>query len=180
MDWAGFLRDHVQGEGQVASFGRTRMDAVPIFHCRNPRVLFAATLGLMDVNQAPRGTEPVFTELLLARLRSEDELPCHVLASAAACILQEGWRVGPGALLEGVVGAHLPGAKLPHLYFTFPDQYAGFDEVKLSGRTIHPLACYPVSEAEAVPVRAGRCQELEARWEQMQVDPKDWARASAF
>jgi hypothetical protein len=180
MDWADFLRARAQGEAQIAAFGRTRLDAVPIFHCRNPRVFFAATMGLMDVNQAPSGEEPVYTELLLASLGSKDETACHVLASAASCILQDGWRVGPGALLEGVVAAHVPGATLPHLYFTFPDHFDGFDEVKLSGRTIHPLACYPVSEAEAVPIREGRPAELEARWEARAVDPLDWKRTSAF
>lgn len=179
MDWAEFLRGHADGQGQVANFGRTRIDAVPIFQCRNERGLFAATMGLMDVNQAPAGTPPVYTELLLAS-GEQDEVVCRVLATVAACIRDDGWRVGPGALLEGVVAAHVPGTALPHLYFTFPDQYAGFEEVHLSGRTIHPLTAFPVSEAEAALVRAGRGEELETHWEERFVDPADWGRAGTL
>lgn len=178
MDWAGFLREKGSGEGQIAAFGRTRFDAIPVFSCRNAQGLFAATIGLMDVNQAKPGMQPIYTELLLAS-RTTDEKACHVLSAVAACIVDQGWRVGPGALLENVVSAHAPGTSLPHLYFTFPDQYRDFDEVKLTGRTIHPLTAFPVSEAEAKLVRAGRGEELETLWETKYVDPVDWDRESA-
>jgi len=179
MDWAEFLRSHADGEGQIASFGRTRIDAIPIFHCRNDRGTFAATMGLMDINQAGPGLQPIYTELLLAS-GQKDEMACHVLATVATCIREQGWRVGPGALLEGAVAAHLPATSLPHLYFTFPDQYRGFDAVKLTGRTIHPLTCFPISEAEAKLVRAGRGEELENHWEEQLIDPADWERDGAI
>jgi hypothetical protein len=176
MDWADFLRAHTQGEGQIANFGRTHLDAIPVFQCRNARGLFAATMGLMDVNQAKPGLPPLYTELLLASTK-QDEVVCRVLAAVADCILSDGWRVGPGALLEGVVAAFVPGTGLPHLYFTYPDQYAEFDEVRLRGRTINPLTCFPVSEAEAQLVRARKGEELESGWEAKYVNPADWSRA---
>ncbi len=175
MDWAEFLRAHGEGEGQIAAFGRSRAEAVPIFHCRNQRGLFAATMGLLDVNQSRPGTPPVYTELLLST-RTQEETPCQVLSAVALAILVDGWRVGPGALLENIVGAHVPGTKVPHLFFTLPGLYRDFDEVHLSGRTIHPLACFPVSEAEARLVRAGRGEDLENFWEDKFIDPVDWER----
>ena len=103
-----------------------------------------------------------------------------MLASVANAIREDGWRAGPGALMEGVVAAHVPATKLPHLYFTFPDQYRDFETVKLTGRTIHPLTCFPISEAEAKLVRAGRGEELESHWEDKYVDPADWERDGAI
>jgi len=179
MDWAEFLRDHGEGEGQIAAFGRSRAEAVPVFSCRNQRGLFAATMCLMDVNQSRPGTDPIYTELLLAS-RTQEETPCQVLSAVALSILVDGWRVGPGALLEGIVAAHVPGTALPHLYFTFPDQYADFSEVHLTGRKIHPLTCFPVSEAEAKLVRAGQGEQLETFWEDKFIDPVDWERDGAI
>jgi hypothetical protein len=179
MDWAGFLREKGSGEGQIAAFGRSRADAIPIFSCRNDGGLFAATIGLMDVNQAKPGLAPVYTELLLSS-RSQDEIACRVLSAVALCIREDGWRVGPGALLEGIVAMHVPDTRLPHLYFTFPDQYADFDAVSLTGRTIHPLVAFPVSEAEAKLVRAGNGEQLETFWENKFIDPVDWERDGAL
>lgn len=175
MDWADFLRAHGSGEGQIALFGRSRADSIPVFHCRNERGLFAATIGLMDVNQAKPGVEPIYTELLLSA-RTHAETACQVLSAVALAILVDGWRVGPGALLEGMIAAHVPDTLVPHLYFTFPDAYVDFNEVHLSGRKLHPLACFPVSEAEAKLVRAGRGEELETGWENNSIDPIDWDR----
>jgi hypothetical protein len=179
MEWAGFLREHGRGEGQIARFGRSRLEAIPIFSCRNEDGLFAATIGLMDTNQSGAGTPPAYTEILLSA-RSREETACQVLSAVAMCIVEDGWRVGPGALLENIVKAYVPATKLPHLYFTFPDQYRDFAEVRLTGRTIHPLVCFPVSEAEARLVRAGKGEELETFWEDKFIDPVDWERDGAL
>jgi hypothetical protein len=117
----------------------------------------------------------VYTVLLLAS-RTQDETTCQVLSAVALAVLLDGWRVGPGALLEGIVAAHVPGTSVPHLYFTFPDQYKDYDAVPLTGRTIYPLVAFPVSEAEAKLVRAGKGEELETSWERNRIDPVDWER----
>jgi hypothetical protein len=179
MVWASFLRDKGTGEGQIARFSSAHnLQGIPIFHCRNEGGLFAATIGLMDVNQARPGAEPVYTELLLAG-RTQDERICNVLSAAALSLLEGKWQVRPGLILESVVSAYMPEIELPHLYFTYPDQYKDFDEIELPDRKIHPLVCFPISDEEAELVRSKDGEALESLWEEKYIDPVDWTRASS-
>jgi len=190
-EWVKFLRTHLGDDWSVLDYyNEDRSASIPIVSIEAPGAFVAATIGLMDINQAKRQGSDLRAEFV-AGSRVIDEKVCNVLSTAAFFVLQQKWQAGPGTIFETLVSMYRPETKLPHLYFTAPmerddwgsnAQPLAWDEwgnVQLSDRVLHPLLAVPVSEAEANLVSESSGRELEALWKQNGTDIFDWDRASA-
>jgi hypothetical protein len=190
-EWVKFLRTHVGENWSVLQhYNEDRSASIPIISIESDGAFVAATIGLMDTNQAKKPTSDLRTEVV-ACSRSKDDVVCNVLATSAFYVLTHGWRMGPGTIFETMVSMYRPETKLPHVYFTAPmeredwgsiEPRLAWDEwgnVSLSNRLLHPLIAVPISEAESKFVSQASPQELEAIWKTRGTDIFDWDRDSA-
>lgn len=178
--WARHFRSLVPGDVAVARFrDEDETHAIDVVTSTQPDGLVAATIGLMEYDQAAAAGAPLRSELIMD---SRGELPelQNVLATAAFFVMKDGWRMRPGVVFERVVKLYRPDLELPHAYFTAPFQWDGaMGRVELPARTIYPLLAVPISMSESRMVAEAGGEALESWWESAGTDVLDWKRTCA-
>lgn len=178
--WARHFRSLVPGDVAVARFrDEDETHAIDIVTSTQPDGLVAATIGLMEHDQAAATGTPVRTELIMDSRGEVPELQ-NILATTAFFVMKDGWRIRPGIVFERMVEMYRPDLDLPHVYFTAPFQWDGaMTSVELPTRTIHPMLAVPISTSESRMVAEAGGEALESRWESAGTDVLDWKRSSA-
>jgi hypothetical protein len=158
---------------------QSKAHTIEVFRADSDEGVLLATIGLMDIDQSPNPSTPVFSEILMDT-RSRDEKLGSVLATIAFHVMKHQWRIAPGVLFERAIDLYFPQHALPHAMLVPPFQWkTGMSEVKLATKTIHPLVAVPISEAERQFATENSPHALEQAWESQRVDVLDWGRASA-
>ena len=178
IEWAKYLRLKVPGDPVkvFSHYDEGEKNVIHIFTSENAEGIVAATVGVMDYDQARPGKPPLATEILLdARGR-----PCevaNVVATIAFCIMKDGWKVAPGITFPDVVAMYAPDLQVKHILFVPPFQWEdGMTRVTLSDRTIFPLLAVPITDGELRLVERQGEDELTERWERLSTDVLDWSR----
>ena len=178
IEWAKYLREKVPGDAvHVARhYDDGERNAIAIFTSENADGVGAATVGVMDCDQARPGKPPLATEILLdGRGR-----PAHIANIAATIgfyIIKDGWRVAPGVTFSDMVSMYEPALCVKHVVFVPPFQWKhGLSRVTLGDRTIYPLLAVPITDAELRLIQEQGADVLQERWEQLSTDVLDWSR----
>jgi antitoxin YqcF len=135
-----------------------------------------ATIGLSDWPMPGSVSPPLGVEIVGA-VDSRIEVFGNVLATAAFCVINSGWRCEPGAVFSGVVQAHLPNVTLPHMMFVPP--FLWEDDLRsrrVGNKTVAWLLGVPISDSERDLVRQNGAEALEDRLERAQIDVFDLER----
>lgn len=176
--WAKHLREKIPGDSikVFRHYDEGERNAITIFTSENAEGIVAATVGVMEYDQARPGKPPLATEILLdARGR-----PCdvaNVAGTIAFCIMKDGWKVAPDVTFPDVVAMYAPELRVKHVLFVPPFQWeSGMSRVTLGDRTIFPLLAVPITEGELRLVEQQGADELTERWERLSTDVLDWSR----
>jgi hypothetical protein len=152
---------------------------IEVFRADSDEGALLSTIGLMDIDQSPNPSSPVFSEILMDS-RGRDEKLGSVLATIAFHVMKHKWRLAPGVLFERAIDLYFPQHALPHAMLVAPFQWkTGMTRVQLATKTIYPLVAAPISEAERQFATENSPRALEQAWESQRVDVLDWSRASA-
>ena len=72
-----------------------------------------------------------------------------MLASAAFCVLKDGWLAAPGVVFPGLVAEYLPTTTTPHLMWGEPQPWPDLAAAPVDGLgDLHWLLAVPISDAE--------------------------------
>jgi hypothetical protein len=176
--WAKYLRHKVPGDAVHVSrhYDEGERNAIAIFTSENAEGIVAATVGVMDYDQARPGKPPLATEILLDG-RGRPKTIANIAATIAFYIIKDGWRVAPGVTFADMVSMYEPDLRVKHVVFVPPFQWEeGMTRVALADRTIYPLLAVPITEGELRLVQELGADELQERWERTSTDVLDWSR----
>lgn len=96
-------------------------------------------------------------ELLIVGPRESSGL-ANVVATAAFCVLKDGWLAAPGVVFPDAISEYFPDATVPHLMWTEPFDFRDLASVEIPGlkADVHILQAVPITEAERqLLLRAG-------------------------
>jgi hypothetical protein len=178
IEWAKYLRAKVPGDAVHVErrYDADETNAIAVFTSANAHGTVAATIGVMDENQASAGQPPIATEILLDRRGAAGKI-ANIAATIGFYILKNGWRVAPGVTFAGMFSMYEPDLRVQHVVFVPPFQWEeGMTRVALGDRTIHPLLAVPITDGELRLVEAHGVDELQERWEHALTDVLDWSR----
>jgi hypothetical protein len=176
--WSKYLREKVPGDAiHVARhYDEGERNAIAIFTSENSEGIVAATVGVMDYDQARPGKPPLATEILLDA-RGSSKTIANIIATIGFYIMKDGWRVAPGVTFADVVSMYEPSLRVKHVIFVPPVQWEeGMTRVALEDRTIYPLLAVPITDGELRLVQEQGADELQKRWERASTDVLDWSR----
>jgi hypothetical protein len=178
IEWANYLRAKVPGDTVrvCRHYDADEKNAIDIFTSENADGVVAATIGVMDQNQARPGKPPLATEILLDG-RGRPQRIANIAATIGFYIVKDGWRVAPGVTFADMVSMYEPGLRVKHVLFVPPFQWDdGMTRVGLGDRTLCPLLAVPITDGELRLVEERGADELTERWEQLSTDVLDWSR----
>ena len=178
-EWAQHMRDSTP-DGQVALTLHTdeaEEQTIAIFSSRNVDGVVAATVGLMDYDVGDEPDEPVFVEVLVDA-RGDAAWVAEIVATIAFQVIKDGWKPAPGGIFERAIEMYSPELQVKHVMFVPPIQWEDdMSEVELGGKIVQPLLAVPITESEAVFVRAHGSEALEDLWARVEIDVFDWSRS---
>ena len=178
MAWAKYLREKVPGDAVhvVRHYDEGERNAIDIFTSENAGGIVAATVGVMDYDQAPPGRPPLATEILLDS-RGRPETIAAIAAAIAFYITKDGWRVSPGVTFADIMSMYEPGLGVKHVVFVPPFQWnETMTRVELEDRTIYPLLAVPITDGELRLAREQGADQLQESWVRLATDVLDWSR----
>jgi hypothetical protein len=178
-EWAQHMRDSTP-DGQVALILHTdeaEEQTIAIFSSRNVDGVVSATVGLMDYDVGDEPDEPVFVEVIVDA-RGDAAWVAEIVATIAFHVMKDGWKPAPGVIFERAIEMYSPELQVKHVMFVPPIQWEDdMSEVELGGKIVQPLLAVPITESEAVFVRAHGSEALEDLWARVEIDVFDWSRS---
>jgi hypothetical protein len=178
-EWAQHMRDSTP-DGQVALTLHTdeaETQTIAIFSSRNVDGVVAATVGLMDYDVGDEPDDPVFVEVIVDA-RGDAAWVAEIVATIAFHVMKDGWKPAPGVIFERAIEMYSPELQVKHVMFVPPIQWEDdMSEVELGGKIVQPLLAVPITESEAVFVRAHGSEALEDLWARVEIDVFDWSRS---
>jgi antitoxin YqcF len=178
IEWAKYLREKVPGDVVhiARHYDEGERNVIAIFTSENAAGIVAATVGVMDYDQARQGKPPLATEILFDA-RGRPASIANIAATIGFYIIKDGWRVAPGVTFAEMVSMYEPGLRVRHVVFVPPFQWdEGMTRVALSDRTVYPLLAVPITDGELRLVQEQGANELQERWERFSTDVLDWSR----
>lgn len=177
--WAEHMRASTP-DGQVAVTLHTdeaEEQTIAIFSARNLDGVVAATVGLMDYDVGDDPDDPVFVEIIVDA-RGDAAWVAEIVATLAFHVMKDGWKPAPGVIFERAIEMYSPELQVKHVMFVPPIQWEEeMDAVELDEKIVQPLLAVPITEGEAVFVRAHGSEALEDLWARAEVDVFDWSRS---
>lgn len=136
-----------------------------------------ATVGLSD-SPLPGSVSPPLGTEMVGGCDGRVTVFADVLATAAFCVINSGWRCEPGRVFSSVVAARQPDTTVPHLLFVPPFLWeADLRSRVVEDRTVAWLLAVPISDSERDFAQQHGADALEDEFERAQIDVFDlWRR----
>jgi antitoxin YqcF len=117
-----FFRSALGGDAHVRAYydepERYVVSVVEAAHTPSPTLATYATASLHAVPNVMDGHD-IRVELLMVAKEGEDAA-ANVVATAAFCVIKNGWLAAPGVVFPNAVREYLPETTVPHLMWTEP------------------------------------------------------------
>lgn len=176
--WVKHLSGKIPGDSTSVfrHYDETEKHCIDIFTSENAQGIVAATVGLMDCDQALPGRPPLATEILLDS-RGRVGAISNIAATIAFYVIKNGWRVAPGVTFADMVSMYEPQLRVKHVIFLPTFQWdEGMTRVDVGVRIVYPLLAIPITDAELELVDEQGQQSLTDRWTCLSTDVLDWTR----
>jgi hypothetical protein len=146
------LRSALGGDAHVRAYydqhDRFVVAVLEAAHTPSPSLATYATASLHAVPNEMDGQD-IRVELLMVAQEGEDAA-ANVVATAAFCVIKDGWLAAPGVVFPNAVREYFPETTVPHLMWTEPFDFADLSTITVDGMdaTVHVLQAVPLTEAE--------------------------------
>lgn len=133
-----------------AYYDATETNKVSILTCSDAPSPGWTTYSTVTLHATPNLLDDTDLRVELAGVaRTADEAFGNVLASAAFCVVTEGWLAAPGVVFPGLVREYVPTTTTPHLMWTEPQPWPALVTAVIDGLgELHWLLGVPISEPE--------------------------------
>ncbi|MDQ4131502.1 MAG: suppressor of fused domain protein [Actinomycetota bacterium] len=152
--------------------------AVDILSCgERPRHGYTC-YSTVDLHRAPNALEEKDIRVELAGVAEAEvsRFP-NVLATAAFCVMKDGWLCAPGVVFPSLLSEYELSDELEHVLWVPPFPWERLAEVSLSGGArIHWLLAVPISESERRFLEDAGYDHLEREFADREIDYFDLSR----
>lgn len=147
-------------------------------HTPSPTLATYATASLHAVPNVMDGHD-IRVELLMVAKEGEDAA-ANVVATAAFCVIKDGWLAAPGVVFPNAVREYFPGTTVPHLMWTEPFDFADLSTIRVDGmdENVHVLQGVPLTEPERALLHEHGFDALSSRLESAEAQHFDLYRES--
>lgn len=92
--------------------------------------------------------EDIRVELLMTASESPDA--ANMVATAAFCVMKDGWLAAPGVVFPDIVREYIPSTTVPHVMWSEPFSFKGLSPMLVPGldHEVHPLQAVPIAASE--------------------------------
>jgi hypothetical protein len=150
-----------------------KASAVDILSCENvpqPGVTSHATIGLSDHSLGDNGSTPGLRTEFVAAFGSAFEEGANILSTAAFCVINSKWKIGPGVIYPEIISMYRKKSAMKHVLFSPPFLWDTLKTQRLSDKTVAWLMLVPVSEKEFQFAESNGSDALEDLFESKQID----------
>ncbi len=150
-----------------------KISAVDILSCENaPQkgVTSHATIGLSDHSLVNNGSGSDLRTEFVAAFGSAFEEAANIVSTAAFCVINSKWKIGPGVIFPDVVSMYRKRSEMKHVLFSSPFLWDKLTTQRLSDKTVAWLMVVPVSENEYRFAESNGSDALEDLFASKQID----------
>jgi hypothetical protein len=177
-----FLKSTLGGESQVrAYYDEAERHVVAVVESAgtpDPALSTYVTASLHAVSNTMNGRD-IRVELLMVVPEAEDRAG-NIVATAAFCVMKDGWLAAPGVVFPEAVREYVPDTTVPHLMWVEPFDFPDLSSITLDGvdPDVHVLQAVPLTEPERVLLHGGGFETLAKRLESAEASHFDLHRES--
>ena len=81
---------------------------------------------------------------------NESSFAANMVATAAFCVMKDGWLAAPGVVFPNIVSEYMPSTTVPHVMWHEPLDFEGLSPLPVPGldQQVHVLQAVPIAESE--------------------------------
>lgn len=160
-----------------------KCSSVDVLICNNApqkNVCTYGTIGLSDHPIEKDGAEIAVRVELVAAFGSSFEEAANVISTAAFCVMNSKWEIGPGVIFPDVVSMYRKKSEMKHVLFSSPFLWENLTTQRFEDKTVAWLMLIPVSEKEYQFAEMNGAAALEDLFVSKQIDLFNLDRVSAL
>lgn len=146
------LREAIGGSSRTyAHYDADEQHAVAVVEAvgtPHPRLTTYATASLHAFPNPLEGQD-IRVELLMT---AANEWPdaANMVATAAFCVMKDGWLAAPGVVFPNIVREYISSTTVPHVMWQEPSSFEGLSPMLVPGldHQVHVLQAVPIAESE--------------------------------
>ncbi len=157
-------------------------NAVDVLSCGDRPLPRYTCYSTVDMHRAPNPLESKEIRVELAGVAAADlsQFP-NVLATAAFCVIKEGWLCAPGVVFPSLLTEYELSDELEHVLWVPPFPWEQLAEVTLTGGAkVHWLLAVPISESERRLLEDAGYDRLEREFAEREIDYFDLSRRAVI